>query len=138
MNKRLIDLYAIIAMSILMLLALAPNVSAQEAFYWFSGVICMIYVVIFIVWIMVALWVYRDAESKGQSGVLWLLVVLIGSIVGLIVYLIVRSGWPSHPPYMGHPYGYQPMAYPCPSCGTPLMFVPQYNRWYCNFCRKYA
>ena len=25
----------------------------------------------------------------------------------------------------------------CPTCGQPLTFVQQYNRWYCANCRKY-
>jgi hypothetical protein len=26
----------------------------------------------------------------------------------------------------------------CPSCGQPMTFVQQYNRWYCQNCKKYA
>ena len=29
------------------------------------------------------------------------------------------------------------MAQMCPTCGQPLTFVQQYNRWYCANCRKY-
>jgi len=25
--------------------------------------------------------------------------------------------------------------YHCMNCGRPLMYVPQYGRWYCNKCR---
>ncbi|MBO3799032.1 MAG: hypothetical protein QW491_11285 [Thermoproteota archaeon] len=25
----------------------------------------------------------------------------------------------------------------CPKCGTPLMYVQQYQRWYCPTCREY-
>ena len=25
----------------------------------------------------------------------------------------------------------------CPTCGQPLTFVQQYNRWYCTNCKKY-
>jgi hypothetical protein len=25
----------------------------------------------------------------------------------------------------------------CPTCGQPLTFVQQYNRWYCQNCKKY-
>jgi preprotein translocase subunit Sss1 len=44
-----------------------------------------------VVGIALAIWVYRDAESRGMGGVLWLIVVLITGIVGLIIYLIVRE-----------------------------------------------
>jgi hypothetical protein len=30
----------------------------------------------FIVAILIAVWVYRDAEKRGESGVLWLIIVL--------------------------------------------------------------
>ncbi len=26
----------------------------------------------------------------------------------------------------------------CPTCGRPMRFVQQYNRWYCDFDKKYA
>ncbi|HYB93155.1 MAG TPA: hypothetical protein VED00_03320 [archaeon] len=26
----------------------------------------------------------------------------------------------------------------CPTCGNPLTFVQQYNRWYCTNCKKYT
>jgi hypothetical protein len=44
-----------------------------------------------IIWIFVIVWVYRDAERRGMNGVLWALLVLIGNIIGLLIYLIVRS-----------------------------------------------
>jgi len=42
-------------------------------------------------WLAVVIWVYRDAEKRGMSGLLWALLVFIGSIVALIIYLIVRT-----------------------------------------------
>jgi len=26
----------------------------------------------------------------------------------------------------------------CPLCSKKLRYIPQYARWYCDFCRKYA
>jgi len=48
-------------------------------------------IALLIIWILVIVWVYRDAERRGMNGVLWALLVLIGSIIGLLIYLIVRS-----------------------------------------------
>lgn len=31
-----------------------------------------------------------------------------------------------------------PPPYPCPTCGEPLTYIPQYNRWYCHKDQKYA
>ena len=64
-----------------------------------TGMLCWICPVIwFVIWILVAIWVYKDAEKRGASGVLWLLVVLLLGIIGLIVYLVVRPKGPGAPP----------------------------------------
>ena len=64
--------------------------------YW------LIPIAFFAVWIIIAIliavWVYRDAEKRGESGALWLIIVLITGIIGLIIWLIIRrdkpvSGW---------------------------------------------
>lgn|GEM_PF-5232102 len=47
-------------------------------------------ILIIIVHIALAIWVYRDAENRGEKGVLWLLVFLVAGIIGLIIWLIVR------------------------------------------------
>jgi len=44
-----------------------------------------------LLWIVLAVWVYRDAESRGMSGLLWALLIFIGNLVGILIYLIVRS-----------------------------------------------
>jgi hypothetical protein len=72
--------------------------------FGFLGLFCLIPVVLFIIGILLCIWVYRDAESRGMNGVLWLIIVLIANIVGLIIYLIVRkdkttsTGAPPPPP----------------------------------------
>jgi len=43
------------------------------------------------IWILVIVWVYRDAERRGMNGVLWALLVFIGNLIGLLIYLLVRS-----------------------------------------------
>ena len=48
----------------------------------------------FIIAILIAVWVYRDAEKRGESGVLWLIIVLITGIIGLIIWLIIRRDKP--------------------------------------------
>ena len=55
------------------------------------GLACLgFYVVLFIIWIILAVWVYKDAKARGENAVLWLLIVLITGIIGLIIWLIVR------------------------------------------------
>ncbi len=31
-----------------------------------------------------------------------------------------------------------PRTYPCPTCGNPLSFLDQYQRWYCYRCQRYT
>jgi RNA polymerase subunit RPABC4/transcription elongation factor Spt4 len=45
-------------------------------------------------WIAIIVWVYGDAEKRGMSGVLWALIVFIGHLVGLLIYVLVRSDRP--------------------------------------------
>jgi putative membrane protein len=66
---------------------------AQGEFWLLGGLglLCLIPLVWFIIGILLCIWVYRDAESRGMSGVLWLIVVLVAGIIGLIIYLVVRK-----------------------------------------------
>jgi len=61
---------------------------------WFIG-LALLFLLVPIVWFIIAIllciWVYRDAESRGMNGVLWLIIVLIAGIIGLIIYLVVRK-----------------------------------------------
>jgi hypothetical protein len=45
----------------------------------------------FIVSIIIGMWIYRDAEKRGMSGIGWVLAVFLIGIIGLIIYLIVRK-----------------------------------------------
>lgn len=78
----------------------------------------------------------QDAAVISQwNMVFWLGVALaiIGVVVALIgaVYesIVERPGSP-----MGAPVMQAPM---CPTCGRPIQFVPQYNRWYCPAESRY-
>jgi hypothetical protein len=65
---------------------------------WFGlgifALIIAIAVLWFVVAILIAVWVYRDAEKRGESGALWLIIVLVTGIIGLIIWLIVRGDKP--------------------------------------------
>ena len=115
--------------------ALASPFQVENIF--FGGVFCLLFVALFILFLFIAIWVYRDAESRGMSGVLWLIVVLLFGIIGLIIYLVVRHD--KVQPMMTQPYyGQQPWQPPpggaapppaapapttqmtCRNCGSPL------------------
>lgn len=83
---------------------------------------------LYLIWACVALWVYRDAEKRDLNGLLWGLFVLIGNVIGLIIYLILRGTSPQVEP-TGHriaPAGNAASAsaddpeLPCPGCAKPV------------------
>jgi RNA polymerase subunit RPABC4/transcription elongation factor Spt4 len=71
--------------------------------------------IMFVLWAAVAVWVYRDAERRNHNGLLWSLFVFIGNIVGLIVYLILRSSSPETAITAAVVAAAQ-----CPSCGGAI------------------
>jgi putative membrane protein len=83
----------------------------------------LISVLILILWIAITIWVYRDAERRGMNGILWALLVFVGSIIGLLIYLIVRTD--------GIPRQVEsPNTQPCPNCEKPVL--PRYA--FCPHC----
>jgi len=63
-----------------------------------AGAICMFFLVYYILWILLAVWVYGDAKKRGENAALWVLIVLLTGIIGFIVYLIVRPKEKAHHP----------------------------------------
>jgi len=63
------------------------------------GGICLLasWLIFFILGLLLCVWVYRDAQSRGMSGVFWVLLMLVGSffwlgwLVVLIIYIIIRK-----------------------------------------------
>lgn len=126
MNRQILFIIA----GIFILIGLSGNVLAQgpgemlgglSGAMW--GTICAFWVIGIVIYILIAIWVYRDAEKRGMSGVLWLIVILVAFIIGLIVYLIVRA---DHPVKTVQPTQEVPAFRPavetmkikCPSCST--------------------
>ena len=48
----------------------------------------------FVIALVLAIWVHKDAEIRGENGVLWLILVLLTGWIGLIIWLIIRIGKP--------------------------------------------
>jgi hypothetical protein len=106
-----------------------PNLSGIEfgpfGFFHFSPA-SILSLVMLIIWIFVIIWVYKDAERRGMNGILWALLVFIGNLIGLLIYLIVRSDTT-----LGKEEKREIKApQPCPQCGEPVAdhFV------YCPHC----
>ena len=45
----------------------------------------------FIIPLLIAIWVYHDAEKRGMNGILWAIGVFLLCIIFLPVYFIVRK-----------------------------------------------
>ena len=103
-----------------------PPAGAEAAFLGLSTVCCFIFLIPFILGLLLGIWVYKDAEKRGKSGVLWLLIVwFVAFPIGLIIWLVVR------PPIGG---GEKPSDSDrrCPNCGRN---IPMDARA-CPYCAK--
>lgn len=100
-------LVTILLLTMLTFAAVGMSVAAQDdettdddfglAGLALGGMCCMIMLIPFIIGILIAVWVYKDATKRGMSGALWLIIVILLGIIGLIIYLIVRRGHPVQP-----------------------------------------
>ncbi len=96
-----------------------PDLNGVEygpfGFFRFS-LISILSLVMLIIWIFVIVWVYKDAERRGMNGILWALLVFIGNLIGLLIYLIVRSDTALGEKDTGEIKAPKP----CPECGDPV------------------
>ena len=54
-------------------------------------VLIVLVVVFYVIAILLAVWVYKDAQKRGMDNpALWLIIVLLIGCIGCIIYLIVR------------------------------------------------
>jgi len=83
----------------------------------------------FVVGILLCLWVYNDAKSRGMEGALWVLIVLVANVVGLIVYLFAREE--RRPRYQTSSYSGKQTRF-CSSCGSEH----EPNAKFCSQCGK--
>lgn len=121
--------------------ALLGNFTLQWelAFFGLWYLICG--VIWFVLWIIIAIWVYRDAEQRGMSGALWLLIVIFTGLIGLIIYIVVRSDRPQYgyaqqpyPQYQYPAYQQQPPAQAPPPAAAPPPAQPPGEARFCPNC----
>ena len=101
--------------------------------WWgFAGIgalLCFLPIIGFIIAIAIGVWMYRDAEKRGKNGTLWLLVGLIGGLIGLIIWLIVRP--PELTPGQRQAETIDTRRR-CPDCGRTIPFDANV----CPYCGK--
>jgi hypothetical protein len=94
--------------------------------------ICAIIIIIpLIIAILVAIWLYKDAEKRGKEGIIWVVLLIIASIflsfLGLIIVIVV---WLAIRPPIGGVAG--KVERKCPNCGRG---IPEDAR-VCPYCSK--
>ncbi len=55
------------------------------------GIFIAIAIALFVVYIFLLQYIYKDAVKRGLKAELWLIILLIAPIPGIIVYFIVRK-----------------------------------------------
>lgn len=130
--KRIVPFFL---MLMIVLTALSFTVSAQDEvdevdedfFAVMMGMIIICLIIFLLIAIALSVWIYRDAEKRGKSGIVWAILMFfatlvffpIGTIIIAVIWLVVRP--PEGPPGMPYPYpppqpGYPPQQpyYPPP------------------------
>jgi hypothetical protein len=74
----------------------------------------------------VAIWFYKDAEKRGKSGGLWLIIVILLGLIGIIIWLLVR------PPINRESKKVEDDSRRCPICRRIIPFDVKY----CTYCNK--
>jgi TctA family transporter len=48
-------------------------------------------IVTYVIFFLIAIWVYKDAKKRDMNATVWLLIVLLTGCIGCIIYLVVRD-----------------------------------------------
>ena len=95
-----------------------PNGTCFTLLFVLSPVYIFV-IVWFILWILVSVWVYKDAQKRDKSGVLWMIIVILLGVIGFIIWLLVRGEVPKS-------------GRKCSNCGRPLTMDARV----CAYCGK--
>ena len=100
-------------------------------------IVCLImFIIPLIISIVLAIWIYKDANKRGKEGIVWAIVIvlitLLLGIVGFIISIILTIVWlVTRPPIGGEPTTVSSDRR-CPNCGRP---IPTDAR-VCPYCAK--
>jgi len=113
-----------------------------------TGVFCLIGFIPLIINILIAYWMYKDAEKRNENGALWAVIGFFLSIIGLVIWIVVRPDmsevrreeqmkqqqWQQQQPPPQQP---QQETKQCSDCGDEMRYIDEYDRWYCDNCQEY-
>ncbi|MBS3781436.1 MAG: hypothetical protein KGY66_05050 [Candidatus Thermoplasmatota archaeon] len=132
------------------MIGLGTNLPLQTGFEWAcGGLFCFVGFLPLIISIVIAYWVYKDAEKRNENGMLWGLIGFFLSIIGLIIWMVVRpdmdevrreeqmkqQSWQQQPQQQQQPP--QQEGNQCPDCGNEMRYIDEHDRWYCDSCQEY-
>jgi len=104
--KRTVWISALLAIAAIPALAISHDVDDEEmraACGVCAGVALLVPLVMLVTSVIIAVWVYRDAEDRGdRNAVLWSVLGFIFNLVGLLIYLLARKQ-PTAPPPPSEP-----------------------------------
>jgi hypothetical protein len=144
----------IIVLTIIVISLTLPTVTAAEDNPWdwynnfyggsewvFFGLgltMCLIVFLLIplIIALLACIWIYKDAEKRGKSGAIWVLILILASVFGnFIGFIIVIVIWLAiRPPIGGVPQQMEQTSSNrrCPNCGR---VIPMDAR-VCPYCGK--
>lgn len=54
-------------------------------------IMIILVIVFYVIALLIAIWVYKDAKKRDMNAAVWLLIVLVTGCIGCIIYLVVRD-----------------------------------------------
>ena len=109
----------------------------EWAFFGLGLTMCLIiFLIPLIIAILACIWIYKDAEKRGKSGAVWVLILILasffGSFIGFIIVIVIWLA--TRPPIGGVPQHMEQTSSNrrCPNCGR---VIPMDAR-VCPYCGK--
>ena len=62
-----------------------------DLFAGIMGIMIVSLIVTYVIFFLIAIWVYKDAKKRDMNATVWLLIVLLTGCIGCIIYLVVRD-----------------------------------------------
>ncbi len=62
-----------------------------DLFAGMMGIMIVVLIVTYVIFFLIAIWVYKDAKKRDMNATVWLLIVLLTGCIGCIIYLVVRD-----------------------------------------------